>query len=119
MRQRVFVLLTRLRHLQAFGNPANYLIPDDAINAFMTHCSQRIGDSYFRTPRTTIISFLGLLSVLEQNPEVSWSDLVKDLHVEPDRNPDLDPLAQQPGGPILGQASPGHTNDDELTSFKI
>ena len=38
----------------------------------MTHCSKRIGDAYFRTPRNTITAFVGMLSVLSQNPGVDW-----------------------------------------------
>ena len=63
-----YLLLTRLRHVAAGGNPEAYLVPDQALTAFMAHCSSRIGDDYFRTPRTTIKEFVNLLAVLEQNP---------------------------------------------------
>ncbi|MGQ4819019.1 BREX system ATP-binding domain-containing protein, partial [Enterococcus faecium] len=63
-----YLLLTRLRLVFAGGDANAYLVPDDALTAFMTHCSSRIGDAYFRTPRTTIKEFVNLLAVLEQNP---------------------------------------------------
>ena len=44
------------------------LLPDEALTAFMAHCSNRIGDAYFQTPRNTVKAFVNLLSVLEQNP---------------------------------------------------
>ena len=42
----------------------------------MEHCEKRIGEAYFRTPRTTITSFVNLLSVLEQNPQANWRELL-------------------------------------------
>ena len=73
----LFVLLTKLRHVYASGNPDAYLVPDEALTAFMNHCASRVGDAYFRTPRTTIREFVNLLAVLEQHPGVSWSDLIE------------------------------------------
>ena len=54
----MFVLLTKLRHVFASGDPNAYLVPDEALTAFMNHCASRIGDAYFRTPRTTIKEFV-------------------------------------------------------------
>ena len=68
-----YVLLGKLRHVYAAGDPAAYLVPDEALHAFMAHCSTRIGDAYFRTPRTTIKEFVDLLAVLEQNPAAHWA----------------------------------------------
>lgn len=51
-------------------------LPDEAFIAFMHHCEQRIGEATFRTPRTTITAFIGLLAVLEQNPGAQWKDLL-------------------------------------------
>ena len=50
----LYVLLQKIRGVYAFGDPARHLIPDPGIYSFMEHCSKRIGDTYFRTPRTTI-----------------------------------------------------------------
>ena len=50
----------------------------------MEHCSNRIGDTYFRTPRTTITSFINLLAVLEQNAGTSWQDLLGGIDVTAD-----------------------------------
>lgn len=83
----LFVLLGRLRHVFAFGDPTKYLVPDDAFAAFMTHCSRKVGDSYFRTPRTTIKTFLDLLAILEQNQEVEWHELIERTVVVKDEAP--------------------------------
>ncbi|BCL59724.1 DUF2791 domain-containing protein [Desulfomarina profundi] len=48
--EEVYVLLGNLRHVFASGDPEKYLIPDDALAAFLEHCSNKIGDAYFRTP---------------------------------------------------------------------
>jgi hypothetical protein len=112
----LYVLLMRLRHLQALGDESRYAVPDEALNAFMAHCSKRIGDAYFRTPRTTITSFLNLLSILEQNPAVSWTDLIEKVEIVADRNPDLDPLTDSTPLQSLATKDEG---DDELASFKL
>ena len=51
---------------------------------FMEHCSKRIGDTYFRTPRTTITAFINLLAVLEQNQGSAWQNLLGGLEVAAD-----------------------------------
>lgn len=85
-----FVLLQKIRHVYASGAQDKYLLPDDGIASFMEHCSKRIGDTYFRTPRTTITAFINLLAVLEQNPGTSWQDLVGGLDVAVDHGGDGD-----------------------------
>ena len=46
----LYILLGRLRHVFAYGDQNRYLVPDEVFKAFMTHCNQRIGEAYFRTP---------------------------------------------------------------------
>jgi len=103
-----FVLLRKIRHVYAAGDPAAYLLPDEALTAFMEHCSKRIGDVYFRTPRSTIRAFADVLSVLEQNPSVSWRDLLGQVEIHSEANPDLIPLQEDMGG-----------EGDDLSSFKL
>jgi hypothetical protein len=68
----------------------------------MLHCSEKIGDAYFQTPRNTIREFVGLLAVLEQNPDTSWREILGSVDIASDRDGDL------------------HVDDeDELTSFRI
>lgn len=99
-----YVLLEKLRYVYASGNAEKYLLPDEAIPAFMHHCSRRLGENYFRTPRTTITSFIDLLTILEQNPSVQWTSLIEKLDVEPDHGGDSDKVSE---------------NDDELTTFHL
>lgn len=96
----MYVLLTKLRHVYASGDPARYLVPDEALTAYMAHCARRVGDAYFRTPRDTIRGFLGLLALVDQHPHLRWSELLDTVEVTPTPGPDL-------------------TADDELTSFRL
>jgi hypothetical protein len=95
----IYVLLTKLRHVYAFGDPAAYLVPDDALIGYMRHCAMRIGDAYFRTPRETIKGFLDMLALLDQNRGLDWRSVI-----------DAVSLAPEPGG---------STDDDELSSFQL
>ncbi|MBO9828770.1 ATP-binding protein [Xanthomonas sp. A2111] len=99
-----YVLLTKIRHVYAGGDAEKYLLPDQAIHQFMEHCANRIGDSFFRTPRTTITAFINLLAVLEQNPGTAWQTLIGEVEVKEDHGGEED-LAVQ--------------GDDDLASFKI
>jgi len=99
-----YVLLTKIRHVYASGDEAKYLLPDEAIEQFMAHCSKRLGESFFRTPRTTITAFINLLAVLEQNPGVTWQSLIGSVEVAEDHGGDTDLDVQ---------------TDDELSSFKL
>jgi hypothetical protein len=107
----MYVLLERLRHVYASGDPAQYLLPDAALSAFMGHCANRVGDAYFRTPRNTIKEFVNLLAVLAQNPGVHWSDVLGDVDVQPEGNPDLVALDDDYAGTADGT--------DELSSLRI
>lgn len=99
-----YVLLTKIRHVYASGDEAKYLLPDEAIEQFMAHCSKRLGESFFRTPRTTITAFINLLAVLEQNTGTTWQSLIGSVEVAEDHGGDTDLDVQ---------------TDDELSSFKL
>lgn len=111
----MFVLLGKLRHVYAGGVPDKYLITDEGLHGFMQHCSQKIGDAYFRTPRNTVTAFINLLAVLEQNPGVSWQQLLGQVEIATESNPDLKPLDDVDADdlPVKNQA------DDDLASFKL
>lgn len=98
-----YQLLVNLRRVQGGGQAENQLLPDEALVAFMQHCSERVGDAYFRTPRATIRSFLHLLSVLEQNPDADWRHLLGSVVVEDDTDPALgEPDIPSEPGPAEG-----------------
>jgi hypothetical protein len=83
-REDFFILLENIRRVYGSGDPKNYRLPNEGIAAFMAHCEQRIGESYFRTPRKTITSFINLLSLLDQYPEAQWESMVGRVEVARD-----------------------------------
>jgi len=114
MPEDIFVLLGKLRHVYAFGEPEKYLVPDEGLKAFMEHCSKKIGYAYFRTPRNTITAFVNLMAVLEQNPQIAWNDLIGEVQIATESNPDFAPLPEE-----KQPDNPDATKYDELASFKL
>jgi voltage-gated potassium channel Kch len=132
--EELYVLLGKLRHVYAAGDPNAYLVPDAALEAFMSHCSTQLGDQYFRTPRNTIKEFINLLAALDQNPGVNWQDLLGHVQLLAESNPDLAPLEDDeldasvdaPAAPVTNPfstppatASSGADDDDELTNLQL
>ena len=72
----LFVLLRNVRHVYANGDADKYLVPDEALIAVLQRANEVLGAEYFKTPRDVVRSFVGLLSVLDQNPGAKWQDLV-------------------------------------------
>ena len=99
----MFNLLSNIRRVMQGENAT---LPDDALRVFMARCSNRIGDSYFRTPRNTVREFANMLSVLEQNPGVDWRTLVGTVDVAEDGGDDMSDIQDD-------------ETDDELASFKL
>jgi len=105
--EELLILLRNLRHVFAAGDTNRYLVSDEGLTAFLAHCSKRIGDAYFRTPRNTIKAFVDLLAVLDQSSGLNWTQLIEQVHVEEEQNTDM-PLIEGSG-----------SNVDELATFKI
>ena len=99
----MFVLLTNIRRVMQDDENA---VPDEALAAFMAHCSDRIGDAYFRTPRNTVKEFVNLLSVLDQNPGTQWQSLIGSVDPEEDIGPEANPVTED-------------GEEDDLASFKL
>ena len=99
----MYVLLVNIRRVMQDDNAA---LPDEALTDFMTHCSNRIGDAYFRTPRNTVTAFVNMLSVLAQNPGVDWRSLVGTIDIGKDTGDDIG-VAQN------------EDEDNELASFTL
>ena len=100
------MLLQKIRHVYAGGNDTAHLLPDQGIVRFMEHCSSRIGDAYFRTPRTTITAFIDLLAVLEQNPGTDWTALIGGVDIKTDN-----------GG--LADLAVESEADEDLAAFRL
>ena len=107
--EELYLLLHNLRNVFAGGDASRYLVPDEALHAFLHHCSAKVGDAYFRTPRNTIKAFVDLLAVLAQHPEMNWHDLIDAIEV---------PLEQASDMPEPMSVSAAAA-DDGLTSFRL
>ncbi|MDD8022663.1 MAG: ATP-binding protein [Paracoccaceae bacterium] len=107
----LFVLLHNIR---AVMQDEATMIPDTALEAFMAHCADRIGEAYFRTPRNTVTAFVNLLAVLQQNPGVAWSDLIEGIEVRSDQGDDLSDVDE-----TAGATAEPEEGDDELISFRL
>ncbi|MGL4431699.1 MAG: ATP-binding protein [Plesiomonas shigelloides] len=106
--EELYILLKNLRHVFAGGDPDAYLVPDEALQAFLHHCSLTIGDAYFRTPRNTIKAFLDMLSLLEQNPHLEWRSLVGTVEITKDLPSDFEELEDD-----------SDVEDNELVNFTL
>ncbi len=127
--EELYVLLCNIRNVFANYDSSKYLLPDEALTAFLQHCSQHVGDAYFRTPRNTIKAFVDLLSILEQNPELKWQSLIAEIKVAAESDPSLvsisdDTAPEENAGDGTGRVFSNSSNsidpdDDNLTTFKL
>jgi BREX system ATP-binding protein BrxC/D len=109
----LYVLLANIRRVGGGGEEVDGMLPDEALHAFMAHCSEQIGDAYFRTPRNTVTAFVNLLSVLEQNPGTDWRQLVGEVEIGRDKGDDMTDINDSEGD------RQSATNDDKLSTFKL
>lgn len=105
MPEDLYVLLSNINFVYASGKEELKVVPEEALSVFMNYCSNRLGNNYFRTPRTTITAFINLLAILEQNKEAQWKELIGSLDI------------QQDYGGIAERD--GVIEDDELASFRL
>ncbi|MBY0506693.1 MAG: ATP-binding protein [Bryobacteraceae bacterium] len=96
-----YLLISKVRNVYAGGDATQYLLPEEGLHQFMRHCEERIGDSYFRTPRTTITAFVNLLAVLDQNRGADWRQVLGGVSLTADADPSQ------------------LTAEDELASFTV
>lgn len=125
--EEIYVLLCNIRNVFAGGNKDKYILPDEALKAFLEHCSKNIGDAYFRTPRNTIKAFVDLLSIVEQNPDLSWQSLIGNIKIDSETDNSLvtiaddDKLTETVIKKEDDNSSKADDNadDDEFTSFTL
>ena len=115
--EEMLILLKNLRHVFASGDKDNYLVPDEALISFLIHCSKKIGDSYFRTPRNTIKGFLDLLSTIEQYPSFKWDDIIEQIEVVEDI--EITEIGVQSDTINIGIQPYLSENDEQFASFKL
>jgi len=110
----LYVLLHNIRRVFAMGDAAKYLVPDEALNAFLNHCSRTLGAGFYQTPRDSVKAFVGFLSVLEQNPNADWRQMLDGVKLESTSDPEAEPISSEDEA----QETPVEKNDD-LTTFTL
>ena len=101
-KEELYVLLKNLRNVFACGIKEDYLVPDEALVAYMNYCFNKIGDSYFRTPRNTI-----------QYPSLKWDDVIEKIKIEKDIEPtEIESI-------LRSQEELSSEEKDEFTSFRL
>ena len=125
--EEIYVLLCNIRNVFAGGNKDKYILPDEALKAFLEHCSKNIGDAYFRTPRNTIKAFVDLLSIVEQSPDLSWQSLIGNIKIDSETDNSLVTIADDDKltETVIkkeddnSSKTDDNADDDELTSFTL
>jgi hypothetical protein len=109
----LYVLLHNIRQVYAAGDVSRYLVPDEALKAFIQHCAQTLGAEFYQTPRDAVKGFVGFLSVLEQNPGTDWQKLLGGINLQPSINPESLPVTED------DTQVPSNGEKDELATFRI
>jgi hypothetical protein len=119
--EELYVLVDKLRLLWAGGDVERLPVPEAALRTFLDHCSKKIGDAYFRTPRNTIRAFLDMLAVLEQNPGTDWATLLGRVEIvrEAVQSVDEDGEAQPASDGQPPRPAPNGSDEPGLASFRI
>jgi DNA-binding phage protein len=107
----LFILLHNIRSVFALGDSANYLIDEEGMHAFMAHCAATLGADFFLTPRDAVKAFVGLLSVIEQNPGTHWRTLLSRTALERTPDPESEPVPPDAQGTV--------SQTDELQTFQL
>jgi hypothetical protein len=100
-----YVLLHNIRRVHSGGDDSKQVISDEGIELYLQSCAQRMGASYYQTPREAIKDFIGLLNVLQQNRSVDWRTLIGEIKTSSVSQVD----------PSVESASA----DDDLATFKL
>jgi hypothetical protein len=75
------VLTHRIRAVFDNPVPGRQIISNEQINNFLARCASTLGSDFFLTPRSIVKDFVGLLSVVEQNPERSVDEIIGKMNL--------------------------------------
>lgn len=109
----LYVLLHNIRQVYASGDVSRYLVPDEALKAFIQYCAQTLGADFYQTPRDAVKGFVGFLSILEQNPGTDWQKLLGGINLQPSINPESLLVTED------DTQMPPNGEKDELATFRI
>jgi hypothetical protein len=113
----LFVLLHNIRAVFALGEPAKFLVDDEGIKQFMSHCASTLGAEFYLTPRDAVKGFVQLLSMIEQNPGTTWQTILNAMRIDRSADPEAGP--PEPDDELPSHAAAPKSQDDDLASFKL
>jgi len=109
----LFVLLHNIRNVFALSDASKYLIDEGGMKAFMAHCSKTLGSEFFLTPRRAVMAYVGLLSVIEQNPGADVKSLLAATTIEKEVDPESLPSTPDDEPQATSSAQ------DDLETFRL
>jgi len=114
-----YVLLCNVRRVHSRGKPEDWLLPEEAIEAYLVDCNRRLGAAYFQTPRETLKDFVGLLRILEQNPALDWRGVLSTIKTTEvcKEDPNMTAPGVDDDDDVPGSTQP--PKDDDLASFRL
>ncbi len=109
LQEELYVLFSNIRNVFASYDKNAFLVSDDDIKTFMTWLLGRLGAKAYMTPRESIRIFVGLLSLLERNPNTDIGTYLKDVN--------LGDTEEAPKADLSGSESSKSLDLDDLTSI--
>lgn len=103
-----YVLLLNIRNVYASGDSSKHLIPDEGIDGFIAYCAKTLGSEFYMKPGDSVMKFVHFLSVIEQNPQTSWQEILNLLPADSISKQD-----EKFSPELLSD------DDDELVSMKL
>ena len=111
-----YALLLNIRSVVALGDPSKHLIPDEGLADFLKLCNERMGAECFLSPRETSRDFVGLLTVLHENPALDWKSALRNSPTRSSSQKELSG-AQVEHSPVDSDRRQG--DDTDLAEFKL
>ena len=81
----LLVLLGNLTNVEALADKDNWLLDNDQMVKFLERQYQVLGADYYRTPRELLRSFVMLLRILREHPEMDANELLGTYEVKSDK----------------------------------
>lgn len=109
----LYVLLSNIANVHAFGKPENLIVNSEAIEAVLHKANETLGAEFYKTPRDVVRAFVGLLNILEQNPDTNWKEVIVTDFIQ---KPDYPISAEEE---LVPNSFSSDNADDDLASFRL
>ena len=89
-KEELFQLFKNIRNVFAEYDETKYLVTNNEIEKFMQYLFNRFGANSFLTPRESIRQFIGLLTQIQNNPNIKFNDLLINIVIKKDIEEEFD-----------------------------